>query len=204
MAGYFYSDAGATWTTWVTASSSTDTTTTAWHIWCDNGTAGTANMDSSTITVDATWTTWAIGGANDTSTYYRTVQPVELTAEQREEQERRREAQRVRDEEAQREREAAVARAEELLLAHLDEAQRNQYAREQSFQLVKDDRIYLIQRGRAQNVYLLDECGRRVVEYCAHVIPDIPDEDNLLAQKFMIETNEAEFLRLANSRRLAV
>ena len=171
----------------------TDATSTTWVTWT---TAGTANAD-------ATWTTWATTDINTTPTYYRPAQPVELTPEQLEEQERLREERRQREEEARREREAAVARAEELLLAHLDEAQRNQYAREHSFQVVKDDRTYLIERGRAQNVYLLDECGKRLVEYCAHVVPDIPDEDNLLAQKFMLETDEAGFLRLANAQRVA-
>ena len=195
MANVYFDDGGTgTWYTWATAdcTSTASDTTTVWATWVVGGTSGIT-------TTDLTWTTWATTGTVDSSAY----QPIQLTPEQLEEQERRREEQRQRDEEARREREAAVARAEELLIAHLDEAQRNEYAREQSFRLIKGDKTYLIRRGRAGNVYLLDEDGKRSIEYCAHVVDQIPDEDNLLAQKFMIETDEAEFLRLANARRVA-
>ncbi len=189
--GFAYYDSGTA--SWEAGNlTTTDAPSTIWVTWA---TAGTANAD-------ATWTTWT-DYASATYVPATLNQPVELTPEQLEEQERRREERRQRDEEAQREREAAVARAEELLLAHLDEAQREQYAREQSFRLIKGDKTYLIRRGRAGNVYLLDENGEQSIEYCAHVVDQIPDEDNLLAQKFMLETDEAEFLRLANARRVA-
>ena len=103
---------------------------------------------------------------------------------------------------AERERKVAEARAKRILLRHLDAEQRRDYERDGRFRLIKGERVYEVVRGRAHNVFLLDEQGRRAIEYCGHVSEHVPNDDNVLAQKLLLEHREEEFLKIANSRRL--
>lgn len=98
----------------------------------------------------------------------------------------------------------ASGRARVLLLSLLDDVQAAEYEAHGQFHVIGSvsGNRYLIMRGRAQNVFRLNDAGERVVELCGHVGECVPDEDNILAQKFMIETDEAEFLRVANATRL--
>ena len=47
----------------------------------------------------------------------------------------------------------------------------------------------------------LDEGGRPAEVYCIHPSEWVPHEDNMLAQKLMLEYDEESFLRIANRSR---
>lgn len=92
-------------------------------------------------------------------------------------------------------RKAASERAERLLEACLTSEQRDQLRKENCFTVRgRSGNIYQIRRGRARNVFELK--SRRT--YCCHPCDGVPDPDTMLSQKLMIETQEHEFLRLAN------
>jgi len=95
--------------------------------------------------------------------------------------------------------ERAEKRAEELLLMCLPEHLREQYLKHGYFDVNTPRSRYRINRGFTQNVELLDKDGRPMKRLCIHPEIRVPNADNMLAQKLMLETNEAEFLRLANS-----
>lgn len=103
-------------------------------------------------------------------------------------------------------RDAARARARELLLEHLTPAQRKTFE-EKAWFVVEGGRSkkrYRIEaRGVAGNVSLLDKRGSVVATYCGHADHSIPDYDQYLAQKLMLEANEDAYLALANRRLVA-
>lgn len=101
--------------------------------------------------------------------------------------------------------ETARTRAEGLLREHLTSRQREDLATKNYFEVCAVDfkrgerRYYRIKRGRAQNVFLLDgPQGREVQRLCCHPLEQVPDADTMLAQKLMLEMNEALFLKTAN------
>jgi hypothetical protein len=101
---------------------------------------------------------------------------------------------------------AAKKRAELLLTSILTDAQRETWEKEKFFEIVVAGKVYrLRERGNyAQRVQLV-EAGKPLVEYCIHpsATHELPAPDVLLAQKLLLETNELEFLRIANATRLA-
>lgn len=174
MAGY--SDVtgyGDTWTTW------TSSTTSASDI--------------------STWNSW-VGSATSTSSsplssgegYYRVVVPIAAPTPEQIETKRR------EDEAAQARRKAADERAEELLRSLLTDEQRKHLDEMTSF-LVKSEsqRTFRIRRG--ERVQELDDNGKVIAGYCiAPTGIGLPVADKMLAQKLLLENNEAEFLRIAN------
>jgi hypothetical protein len=102
------------------------------------------------------------------------------------------------------ERERAKARAQILLREHLTDEQKAELAEKKYFSLGVIDsksgerRTYRIHQGRAGNVEQVDDNGRRLKRFCIHPNISCPDEDTMLAQKLWLETQEAEFLRVAN------
>lgn len=104
-------------------------------------------------------------------------------------------------------RESADAQADRLLGFVLSEAQRKQYKRDRAFDVIVgrtgETRRYRIKYGWAGNVYVIDERGREIEKLCIHPDAQIPIADNLIAQKLLLESNEAEFRRIANKTRLA-
>ena len=111
------------------------------------------------------------------------------------------------------ERERAIAqqrsesqkRAEVLLQESLSSRQREEYATKGHFTLVVKDpatgehRHYRIRNGRHGNLDRLDSSGRLVATYCVHPTVACPSEDNMLAQKLMLESGmEEDLLRIAN------
>lgn len=101
----------------------------------------------------------------------------------------------------------ARIRAEALLLDHLTPDQRDEYRRDGRFHLLVGERRYRITRGRSGNVRLIEERAGAEVEvesYCIHPEALVPDEDTMLAQKLLLEADEAAFRRIANiTRRVA-
>jgi len=120
---------------------------------------------------------------------------VEETAEQKAVRRRAEAVREQRTRDLQAARKAASDRAERLLEACLSTTQRDQLSSVGWFSVrAPSGRVYQIRRGRARNV--VEMTTRRT--YCCHPIDGVPDADTMLAQKLMIETQEEEFLRLAN------
>lgn len=109
---------------------------------------------------------------------------------------------RYREERRERENQAYL-RATSLLHDSLAPEQLEQLKEYDSFLVIgsQTQRVYEITIGREHNVYVLVD-GYRVRRYCAHVVDRLPDADNVLAQKLMIECNEQMFLRMANTVQL--
>jgi hypothetical protein len=100
-----------------------------------------------------------------------------------------------------REREEAEARrkAEELLRENLDDEQRRQFDETQWFFVIgQSGKRYRIRRGWAGNIDELNEGDVIVATYCIHPMIDVPTEDSMLAQKFMLECEEERLLQIAN------
>ena len=208
---------------------STSTVGTAtWNIWCNQALGGTS---ATTATSSSTWNQWASvsrdnGYVINTSTdslgvfYFRQQAVweqwagVTIIQRQHPHQSAEEEAalrvvrgqqqahwQKVAEEEKSL-RIAAEARAEKLLLAHLSEPQRIQYTKERKFRLLtKSGTEYEVQKGWAGNVVLIKK-GKAVERFCIHPKESVPEQDNMLAQKLLLEANEEEFLRIANKTRL--
>lgn len=129
----------------------------------------------------------------------RRIHELELaSAEERRRVEER--AQLARDEHARRE--AAHQRAQELLLEHLSPAQRDTLTRNGWF-IVEGGRSgtkYRIRnRGVAGNIDVLGNGDRVTHRLCCHAADGgIPQGDQWLSQKIMLELAEDEFLRKAN------
>lgn len=93
---------------------------------------------------------------------------------------------------------AAVQRARELLYEHLDEEQEASYRENLYFETVGSNGTrYRIEWGYAGNVLALNESGRPWRRYCCHP-SGYANEDTLLTQKLLLETDEDSFLAIAN------
>lgn len=104
------------------------------------------------------------------------------------------------------ERQVARERARGLLLEHLTPAQRKTFEKNAWFVVEggRSKKRYRIEaRGVAGNVYQLDQKGHVVATFCGHADHSIPDYDQYLAQKLMLEANEDAYLALANRRLVA-
>lgn len=96
----------------------------------------------------------------------------------------------------------AARRAQELLAANLDETQRADMERANGFRVITPQgNTYWVAKGHVGNVYLLNNQGNRVESLCIHARDQLPDEDHMLAQKLLLETDEPNFRRIANITR---
>lgn len=184
----------------------TDTTSSTWSAWADQGTLTSA-------TTGTTWTSWATSGTSTTTTstvWNGWTATADVYAPRRTTPERqaldeaalaasRARAQRLAQEEAE-----AKERADKLLREHLSAEQKAQLEKENGFEVESaSGKKYLITRGRAGNVYSLDAKRRKVAKHCIHPVEYCPDQDTMLAQLLWLKWNEEEFLRVANTTRLA-
>ena len=185
-----------TWTVWNDVYTTGSATTT--------GTSGTSivwtNWNSAATTLSpSTSVTWQYWNSMTTGTIAVTAVP-QPTAEELVAQ--RQLAERYAEEARQRELVATAARvkAEALLQEHLDAEQQATLAKDGAFLVsVKSGRRYKIQRGQAGNVFELAHNGNHHVRrFCIHPSDSVPDPDAMLAQKLLLETDEAAFLRIAN------
>jgi len=99
--------------------------------------------------------------------------------------------------------ESAEQRARGLLLRMLNEQQREEMENDNRFHLTVHSqdgsmRVYRIDYGFQGNVKLLGADGEVDSSYCIHSDSRLPYEDQMLAQKLLLEANEPEFLRIAN------
>jgi hypothetical protein len=95
------------------------------------------------------------------------------------------------------------ARAEMLLLTCLSPVQRSEYKRWRFFHATGSatGRTYRVLRQPSGSVQAIDGLGRPSDAYCTVLPESAPIEDQMLAQKFMLETDEPGFLELAGSMR---
>jgi hypothetical protein len=120
------------------------------------------------------------------------------SAEQREQWRLYEEQRKQENEKREREWKEAQKRAEELLRSCLTPQQVEELDQKHHFHLLVGTRKYRVNRGRTRNIELIDEQGKVVKRLCAHPQDLVPDADTMLAQKLMLETNEQEFLKIAN------
>lgn len=182
---YTSSSSGTTWTNWV-------------NTYTDNNTTSCYTTSGTCINV---WTEW-VDGTSDTSPLNQ-VAPVELIPEELAAQQERIEAAaekwRIAEAKRKRKRQEARKKAKALLVAELTEQQRDQLNEMAAFLVeTEEGRRYRIKNGWSGNVEELDEDGRVIARYCIHPRLSVPHEDNMLAQKLMLETDEAAFQRIAN------
>jgi hypothetical protein len=91
----------------------------------------------------------------------------------------------------------ASQRALTLLRRCLDESQRAEFERTRGFVVRSPSgRRYRITYGTTANIDLVGEGGEILCRLCARPL-DVPAPAVMLAQKLMLESEEAEFLRLA-------
>ncbi len=197
-------DTSGAWATWsATTASVTATDSTCWVRWVVTATAVTTAAST-----EGVWQTWA----TDTSVAWRparrepAVPPRELTVRERAAElalaaARKAEARRLAAEAA--EREEADRRAEELLVAHLDDEQKAEYAADKSFRVTaRGGRRYRIHRLWSGHVTRLGDDGRPVERLCAHPRVTVPLPDNQLLAKLMLENDPEAFHRVANATAL--
>lgn len=93
---------------------------------------------------------------------------------------------------------AAQKKARFLLKENLSAIQWKQFLDLDYFEVISvSGEVYRIKRGRSRNVTRIVN-GQAVEILCAHPQVRCPDEDTMLAQKFMLETDEAAFRKVAN------
>lgn len=97
-------------------------------------------------------------------------------------------------------------KAEALLMSLLSPEQRDHYRRLQCFEVLTtrngERRRYQIRQGIAGNIYRLDESGAAIESFCIHAAGDYPTADHMVAQMLMLQSNEEQFLRVANRTRI--
>jgi hypothetical protein len=166
-----------------------------WSTWASGTAATTYSISSGTI-----WTAW-----NTTSSTTYVQYPIAPRQQAAEEFEAQRERQRIAREEAIARRQerfaaeqAAEFRARELLVANLTPEQRAEFEAGGSFVVVgsKTGKTYRIRKGWENNVRSPEEDGTDTV-YCIHPGIRVPEHDNMLTQKLLLELNEEAFLKEA-------
>lgn len=189
------------WYAWNTGSSynyntvsvtnaSTDTT---WSGWTNRGTGTYYN--SYTSSNSATWNTWTTREYHARQRAENRWEPQPLSPEMRMRQERG--ANRIKlERHFQR---IAKLRAKRLLLSVLSPRQREEFRENNAFIVHgSDGGVYELQLGRYHNIFRINEDGDQIEELCGAVEEAVPDEDNLVAQKLWLETNESYFRSLCN------
>ena len=95
------------------------------------------------------------------------------------------------------ERRRAHERSLDLLVRCLTPAQRTEFKASRAFEVRGESgQRYRITYGSTANIEVLSQSGRVVRQLCAGPL-EVPTPALMLAQKLMLETEEAEFLRIA-------
>lgn len=157
--------------------------------------------DGTWTQIEATWTAWNANFRPYTPPLPQIVVP--STPQVDPAAQLLRDAARRREEE--REKKAVVARAtaRKTLRTLLDDRQKEQLEREGLFDLRIDDRVYRVRPGNT--VQQLDAAGKVLCSFCIHPFSEewIPEDDHAIAQKLLLEADEALFLQTANRRNYA-
>jgi len=151
-----------------------------------------------TVAFSATDFAWATGAtsASLVVNWAMDGEAIVLTPEQADQrlQETRR-----RDLSRQHRRRRAHQRARRLILNVLTPAQLREYAATRAFTVIgADERIYKIRKGGT--THEMDPAtGRATHTHCIHLPSSYVEEDTMVAVKMMLETDPAEFRRIANT-----
>ena len=96
--------------------------------------------------------------------------------------------------------EQSSARARSLLKSWLSNDQNNTFENHGYFFVFSSDgqRRYRIELGRFGNVALVDPANRALASFCIHPVIECPDENTMLVQKLMLDSDERAFLLTAN------
>jgi hypothetical protein len=203
---------------WMSSTSSTTSATTidlgnSWHI----RTSGSASTgwydleDGCTAAANAAWYSTGWQDCKHTKVQAYKAYRAQETPEQLVERRAREELARQKREREEAERkvfiDTAKSRARRLLFSMLNPQQQKQLDEKNYFDLTVhsqdgSQRVYRIEHGYAGNVKLLDANGQPVRRYCIHADSRLPYEDQMLAQKLLLESNEQDFLRIANMTNL--
>lgn len=185
-----YYTIGCSNTTYASSSTASDNST--WYIWNDQTSSSTC------------WQTWSSGTTAGNTFVAQGDQPVVWVAPSTEElsaieQDRQRFAHEM--EEREQRRKESNARAEALLKSLLTDDQRRSLEQMKQFAIrSQTGKPYRIRLSGSMNVDELDEQGKVLHTYCLVPKENLPLHDNLAIQKLMLETAEADFLRIANRR----
>lgn len=168
---------------------STGFQTIVWNRWMTTGTTGTTD-------VRFYWSSDGDGSYQEVASS-QWGQAYQLSAEEIKEAQ-------VASELRERRRKEAEERAESILTDNLNREQKEAYAARKIIPITTaKGRMYVIKKGRAGNVYRIDESGKEIEKFCIHPVEQCPDEDVMLAQLLWLRWCENEFLRVANTTRLA-
>lgn len=183
-------------------------TDSTWSCWVQTSTGTTANTYYVREEYDSAASVWSGWCPNGSVIKVQMIPAPQLTEEQVAARARQAEEQRLAREEAERKRKEAEEKAEKLLQEHLNEEQQKEYQEQQAFHVVTaSGRRYQVRRGISGNVYEIkaeqDGKVKELKKFCIHPHISVPAADNMLAQKLLLETNEAEFERVANVTQLA-
>lgn len=196
------------WRKW----NNSDTTGSTWQRWNDDWV-----LSSDTGTTDAQiWTIWndrwerqhvfpmpqeerdRVQGAIDHWASQGRVVHLGASSEQREQWRREEEERERKTREAAKQWEEACARAEILLKSCLTPQQQEELEKRNYFHIEVQGKRYRIRRGRSRNVHEVNAQDQVIKTLCAHPYERVPDADTMLVQKLMLESAEADFLRIAN------
>jgi hypothetical protein len=188
------------WTTWAGSTDSTTcygntTTDAAWRYWVDDGTSSTTSVTITDADCYTVWSHWEVIQRGVVEHVYKEPTPEQKAAQEAAAEERRR-----RQAEKEERDRLAAQKADELLESLLTEEAIRVYRKHRYIEAwSKSGRRFKIKHGRAHNIIELDKAGKEVRKFCVHVTPhDIPNTDNMLAQKLLIEHQEDVFHKLAN------
>ena len=178
-------------TTYGNSTSYTD----VFQVWCNNGSA------TSGTTTTNVWETWITEAVDFRTNVTRRVETNQEMLKFRAEHEQR---QREKAEIAKREWEEVSGRAKALLLSNLTVTQQEEWNKKNKITVIGNSSHlkYEILNGRAHNIFRLNKKGQRVAEFCVHVEDGVPNEDNVLSQKLMLENAENILIGMANKREL--
>ncbi len=183
----------AEWSEWTTTS-----TASTWGCWVDGTTSVTSVTNCTVASSTAAWTTWTGEYQGDELTAEESAAWEQRRVEFREQETVRQQQAREAHEQRIRNAKAGEERATKLLRDALDKKQRNRFDNHGHF-FVRgpSGRLYRVDPGRVGNVRVMD--GDKIDHsLCCHVRENVPNHDNMLAQKVMLEHFETEFLSMAN------
>lgn len=195
------------WYSW-NSSGTTATTCVEWECWNTSGTTATSNVsgvwlkwnsNKATATNSATcWEGWVYqcGGSGGASVATFT----KPTAEEIEARKRREESEAAERKKREAEQKAADEKAAALLRDNLTKEQADALDKHKTFAVIGSDgeRYEIDVTKRQHNVFLTDEQGNRVREFCIHNGYKTPMADSHLAQKLLLEADAEHFKRVAN------
>ena len=191
----------------VTANDTGPTTTayTVWPLWNETYTSSSSTTSFS-INGNTSWSFWNqtyawqpdVVGAGANLTAAAPMTPEQILESQRRAEEYARIAREVAARDAD-ERRVAIIKAQALLEGMLTSEQIATLAAQRWFDVISQKgRTYRVHQGQIRNVRRVNPDGSLGMTYCIHPAEAVPDEDAMLAQMLLLQTDEDAFCRIAN------